>query len=193
MSPPYPVDRLRETSHTLSLVTAPGDLAFVERFVNTIDFEKHTDDIGSPRELVRWAREHGAGGAFTRADTERVLAFREALRALLLAHHGEQADPAAVEVLRREGARVPLAVAFDDVGETSLTPAGTGADALLGRLLAAVAHADADGTWERMKACPADDCLWAFYDHSRNRSRTWCSMSGCGNRAKARAYRSRGG
>ena len=173
------------------MVTAPGDLALVERFVNTIDFEKATDAIATPRDLGRWAREHGAGGSFTRADTERVLAFREALRALLLAHHGEPADAAAVDVLRRESARAPLVVAFGEDGGASLAPAGRGTDALLGRLLAAVARAEAEGTWERMKACPADDCLWAFYDHSRNRSRTWCSMAVCGNRAKARSYRAR--
>jgi predicted RNA-binding Zn ribbon-like protein len=31
----------------------------------------------------------------------------------------------------------------------------------------------------------------AFYDRSKNSSRTWCSMSSCGNRAKTRAYRGR--
>jgi predicted RNA-binding Zn ribbon-like protein len=49
----------------------------------------------------------------------------------------------------------------------------------------------ADGSWERLKVCPADDCLWAFYDRSRNRSRRWCDMEVCGNRAKVRGYRER--
>ena len=66
-----------------------------------------------------------------------------------------------------------------------------GAGGPVGRALAIVARAAADGTWERLKVCPADDCRWAFYDFSRNHSRTWCSMSSCGNRAKARSYRSR--
>ena len=48
----------------------------------------------------------------------------------------------------------------------------------------------ADGTWRRLKACREDTCQWAFYDRSKNRSGTWCSMAVCGNRAKARAYRS---
>ena len=43
--------------------------------------------------------------------------------------------------------------------------------------------------WERLKACP--QCGWSFYDYSRNRSATWCSMSLCGNRLKTRAYRRR--
>jgi predicted RNA-binding Zn ribbon-like protein len=42
---------------------------------------------------------------------------------------------------------------------------------------------------ERIGQC-ADDrgCGWLFYDTSRNRSRRWCSMESCGNRAKAQRY-----
>lgn len=44
---------------------------------------------------------------------------------------------------------------------------------------------------EKVKLCAADDCGWLFIDGSRNRSRRWCDMSDCGNRAKARRYRRR--
>ena len=41
---------------------------------------------------------------------------------------------------------------------------------------------------ERLKICP--NCQWLFLDRSRNRSRAWCDMAVCGNRAKAsRHYR----
>jgi predicted RNA-binding Zn ribbon-like protein len=36
--------------------------------------------------------------------------------------------------------------------------------------------------------CEAPDCQWLFLDHSRNRSRRWCDMASCGNRAKARRH-----
>ena len=36
---------------------------------------------------------------------------------------------------------------------------------------------------ERMKIC--GHCGWLFVDRSKNRSRTWCDMAVCGNRAKA--------
>lgn len=36
--------------------------------------------------------------------------------------------------------------------------------------------------------CEAPDCQWLFLDHSRNRSRRWCDMKSCGNRAKARRH-----
>jgi predicted RNA-binding Zn ribbon-like protein len=41
---------------------------------------------------------------------------------------------------------------------------------------------------ERMKIC--GNCGWLFIDRSKNRSRAWCDMAVCGNRAKAnRHYR----
>ena len=42
---------------------------------------------------------------------------------------------------------------------------------------------------ERVGEC-ADDrgCGWLFFDSSRNRSRRWCGMDGCGNRAKAKRH-----
>ena len=36
---------------------------------------------------------------------------------------------------------------------------------------------------ERMKIC--GNCGWLFIDRSKNKSRTWCDMAVCGNRAKA--------
>jgi predicted RNA-binding Zn ribbon-like protein len=44
---------------------------------------------------------------------------------------------------------------------------------------------------ERVKECAADNCNWLFYDASRNRSRRWCDMRDCGNRAKVRRFRKR--
>src|SRR5438270_5320885 len=45
-----------------------------------------------------------------------------------------------------------------------------------------------------VRECAAGDCTWLFLDRSRNRTRRWCSMATCGNRAKAqRHYRRRSG
>src|SRR4029453_9393053 len=56
----------------------------------------------------------------------------------------------------------------------------------LGHVLAAVASAEQEGTWARLKACASDPCRWAFYDASKNRTSRWCSMRTCGSRAKNR-------
>ena len=42
-----------------------------------------------------------------------------------------------------------------------------------------------DGDLARVKTC---GCGWMFYDTSRNGSRRWCSMEGCGTQAKMRRY-----
>jgi predicted RNA-binding Zn ribbon-like protein len=43
------------------------------------------------------------------------------------------------------------------------------------------------GDVQRVKECPgAHDCGWLFFDASKNRSRRWCSMEGCGSRVKMR-------
>jgi predicted RNA-binding Zn ribbon-like protein len=44
----------------------------------------------------------------------------------------------------------------------------------------------------RVKQCPgSNDCGWLFFDTSKNATRRWCSMEGCGNRAKLRRFLSR--
>lgn len=48
------------------------------------------------------------------------------------------------------------------------------------------------GDLARVKECGGPDgCGWLFYDTSRNGSRRWCSMSGCGSQAKMRRYHAR--
>ena len=41
----------------------------------------------------------------------------------------------------------------------------------------------------RVHECPGENCGWLFVDQTRNHSRRWCSMEGCGSRAKMRRYR----
>ena len=86
--------------------------------------------------------------------------------------------------------RAHLGVRFGGVG-TRIEPRNPGVRGALGRILCNVSDAMSDGSWERMKACRADDCKYAFYDTAKNKSRAWCSMQSCGNRAKVHAYRER--
>jgi predicted RNA-binding Zn ribbon-like protein len=43
----------------------------------------------------------------------------------------------------------------------------------------------------RVKECAGENCNWLFLDASKNRSRRWCEMKDCGNRAKARRHYAR--
>jgi predicted RNA-binding Zn ribbon-like protein len=181
-------ERITETK------TAPGDLRLVQGFVNTTDFEDQGDYIGTPDGLSAWLTELGLmepGAAVDESDVERARELREAIRSLLHANHGDELDPGALDTINRIAERSAVTVRFAGRGEAGLAPAATGPDGAFGRFLAIVYTSLADGSWERLKACRADTCQWAFYDRSKNRSGSWCSMDGCGNRAKARAYRQR--
>jgi predicted RNA-binding Zn ribbon-like protein len=173
---------------------APGELELVRKFVNTRDVEERIDELDTPEALGRWLSKQGwqpSGRRPTDTDVRRAIAMREALRALLLANNGEALDARAVETLNTLSDDLRLRVRFAPQGGSTLEPAGRGVDAALGVLLGIVFRSTAEGTWSRLKACRYDTCQWAFFDHSKNRSGTWCSMAVCGNRAKARAYRGR--
>jgi predicted RNA-binding Zn ribbon-like protein len=172
---------------------APGELELVRQFLNTVDVEESVEEIGTPEELRAWLAGHGLAleGGVDDADVERAVAMRESLRALALANNGEPLDSRAIPTLNAIAGEARLLVRFDERGGTDLEPAGDGTEAALGELLAIVFRSMTDGSWSRLKACKADTCQWAFYDRSKNRSGTWCSMAVCGNRAKARTYRRR--
>jgi predicted RNA-binding Zn ribbon-like protein len=173
---------------------APGELERVRAFVNTWDAEDQTDAIATPVALRDWLADQSllTGDAkITAADHKRALGVREALRATLRAHHGHPDEECAQDVLSDASQRAKLQVLFDDDGTSRLEPAAAGVDGAIGRLLTIAHEADREGKWVRLKICPADDCQWAFYDQSRNRSATWCDMKVCGNRHKVREYRER--
>ena len=174
---------------------APGQLEIVRSFVNSVDLEEETEELGSPRELAAWLAANdlaAVGTRATRADLDRAVALRESLRAVLLSHNGGPDAPAdAVSTLDEAARRARVRLRFPEGTRTVLEPDAGGVDGALGRLLAIVHASIADGTWSRLKACREDSCEWAFYDHTKNRSGAWCDMGVCGNRAKARAFRER--
>ena len=43
----------------------------------------------------------------------------------------------------------------------------------------------------RLGQCADENCGWLFFDTSKNRSRKWCDINDCGNRAKQRRFQSR--
>jgi predicted RNA-binding Zn ribbon-like protein len=173
---------------------APGELELVRVFINTWNADDDVEEIPGPAELRRWLVEHDLLAPSARVsaiDHRQAIEVREALRAALLANSGLELDPAAAPVLDAASRRARLGVRFDAHGHVHAAPEAGGVAGALGRLLAIVASAQEEGTWTRLKACLADDCQWAFYDRSRNRSAVWCDMKICGNRQKVRSDRER--
>jgi predicted RNA-binding Zn ribbon-like protein len=174
--------------------TAPQPLYLVQRFVNSVDLESGEDELDSPEALRRWLSERGlidAGERLDDADLGRALDVREGLRAVLLTNNGLPLDEEKVERLDRAVSGAGVRVRFRPGKDPELVPSSPGVDGAIARLMAIVAAAVEHGRWERLKACRREQCEWAFYDHSKNRSGRWCKMEECGNIEKARAFRER--
>jgi predicted RNA-binding Zn ribbon-like protein len=173
---------------------APPPLDLVQDFVNTEIPDFNRDDIATPGALEAWLRQRDLIGPADAVDGDVFVAaraLRAALRELALRNTLGEPVPAArrAEIDAALGA-FPLVVRSGHDG-LGFAPAGAGAHRGLASLLAVVAAARAEGAWERLKACRQETCGWLFYDVSRNRSSSWCSMQVCGGREKSKAYRHR--
>jgi predicted RNA-binding Zn ribbon-like protein len=145
------------------------DVDLVVDFLNTVNHDTHTDVLADPAAWQAWLAERG----LTEGASD-VRAVRAALRA------------AAGDLVAPTSASVAVTIELPVGGMPRLV-----AQDVVGAVFAAASRLAVLDQWERVKICPADDCRWAFYDRSRNHSRTWCSMQICGNREKARTWRGR--
>jgi predicted RNA-binding Zn ribbon-like protein len=165
---------------------APSPLRLIQEFINTVDHEHGREWLATPAALRDWLVQRELllpGTRVRRVDLEQAHAFRAALRELVI---GVRAvDRGSTETLERAARAARLTLRIEREGAV-LVGEAPGVAGALGRLLLVFFEATRDGSWRRLKACP--NCKWAFYDYSKNRSATWCSMKLCGNRTKTRSY-----
>jgi predicted RNA-binding Zn ribbon-like protein len=163
----------------------PGSAGVLEplrRFCNTTNRENGADAWRTPTELAVWLDREGYGRTgFGDATTlARLVTLRDALwRAIATNDFRPLARASQVVTLRVEATN----------GGVVLAPVRSGIDAVVARLLLVLYEAQATGVLDRMKCC--QHCQWVFHDSSKNRRGRWCSMTACGSRSKARAYRRR--
>lgn len=125
----------------------------------------------------------------------RALEVRETIAAIFLAisegRKPDVADVSALDVLWKEfasqGELDLQSDGFVRVWNSDTAPVAF----LLGPVVDDLFDLVASATPARMKACPADDCHFVFYDRTKNKSRVWCDMAVCGNRAKVRRFNER--
>jgi predicted RNA-binding Zn ribbon-like protein len=175
---------------------APGLLALVQAFANTFwDLEAgRPEQFASPSALARWLADHELlepGTHLRPTDLRRTLDVREGLRAMLFFNNGAEEDRGAAERLNRALRGRGLFVQLDARRRPDFKARQRELDAALATIATIVAISQLDGSWSHLKACRGEQCGWTFYDHSRNQAGSWCAMSVCGSRAKARDYRRR--
>jgi predicted RNA-binding Zn ribbon-like protein len=161
--------------------------------VNTGRRRDGVDALASVADLDRFYDEFGYAGRHARDDAEvaAVRAVRERVHGLWSVDRDEAA--ALVNAMLAEAGALPYLIRHDEwdwhLHATSLdAPLPT-------RILVETAMAVVDvvrsDEYGRMAVCAADDCDAVLVDLSRNRSRRFCDVNGCANRAHVAAYRAR--
>ena len=180
----------------------PEEVRLVNEFLNTVDLERfgeHADKPEAEREGLRscerleaWFVARGLLGkdeTVGEQDLQLAVRVRDALRSAASANSGQAEERPDADRMSFE--ELPLVVRLDEAWRPKLAGAEGGVGGALGRILADVVVASSKGIWARMKICAAEDCRWAYFDHSKSRTGRWCAMETCGNRHKTRRYRQR--
>ncbi len=129
------------------------------------------------------------------AVLERGIALREALHAIFLAVAAERRPrPGHLETLNYELGRAMArsqVVSADGAFVWVWTEGGRALDSMLWPIARSAADLLTSGELRAVRQCGGRACGWLFIDTSRNRTRRWCDMRICGNRAKARRHHQR--
>ncbi|MDX1436769.1 MAG: ABATE domain-containing protein [Anaerolineales bacterium] len=183
-------------------------------FTNTVDWHgsQHPEErLITYRDLIAWATEHGLVekdesnqlliAAGTRQDEAatalaRARELREAIYLIFLAGiEGQPPDPSDLETLNTALARAVQGSRLI-ASESGYTWGWADPTASLDGLLSPIARSAGalltSEKRERVGQCEDDrGCGYLFLDTSKNRSRRWCKMGDCGNRAKQKRYQKR--
>ncbi len=191
------------------MVSMPGRSAAPEGhrivdFLNTAYLPEGDDALADERAtgwLTDWlgtgAPASTTAGAGDEVLLQRLREVREGLRQFAVANNGEPPDEETIDraAVALGSLDLVLDIGDQDRGPRMMPSANAGAVTVTERALVVLAEcylkARLGENWLRVKACASADCRYAFLDTSRNRSRRWCEMAYCGNRAKNRAWRQR--
>lgn len=177
--------------------------------VNTLEgrLEGPRDRLGSYGDLVAWAEAAGlvepaaaetlrreAGGRPEEAQlaVSTARGLREAFFAIFSSVASGSPPPhAALEALNEalpEALGALRLAATREGFEWRWSLEGGRLDRILAPVVRDAAELLTSQEIQRVRECEAETCAWLFLDQSRNRSRRWCDMNVCGNRAKARRF-----
>ncbi|MEO8888608.1 MAG: ABATE domain-containing protein [Jatrophihabitantaceae bacterium] len=177
----------------MSLVYVSGrpglDLLGTRKWRRTAEAE---EQLSGPTVLSDWARGSGLvdeAVVVSARELSQAIELREALYRVVRARiAGRPCAQPDVELVNAHARRHPVT--------PELLPDGLiRRRATTRQLLATVALDTLDllaGTdLDRVRECASPDCTRLYVDTSRSRSRRWCGMTECGNRAKAQTFRQR--
>jgi predicted RNA-binding Zn ribbon-like protein len=179
-------------------------------FINTIDWrgkENPEDYINDYTDLINWST---ITGIITQKEAEtlkeisqrnpekaseslmRAISFREAAyRTLQSISIGESPSPEDKELLDSEMLNMFGYLKLNLKEKQLVLNGQLDFNHILRLIVKDLVELMTSDELNRVKRCQSEECGWLFIDSSKNRSRKWCQMRGCGNRAKARRYYNR--
>jgi predicted RNA-binding Zn ribbon-like protein len=165
---------------------------------------EQVDQLASSADVIAWVIDVGLTKEETiqfnwRDDTTvlvQVRAFRQIMREMLEEIVAEELiAETTVEAINQQlpyWQAQPRLIRHNDEFERQLEFVLTQPEHLLAILADSAANFLTTVNLSQVKRCDNGECIRYFLDTSKNHSRRWCSMEGCGNRMKARAHYARG-
>lgn len=155
--------------------------------------EERVELLSTPSALRDWLHQAGFDDAEpTEEDLSRVLRLRDLATRIVDAHLAGRDQPPRTVVAELNGmldsqpGTLRIVTTKADA-ELQFRPAAT-AQLPQHQLTCEVAELITDTDPHRLRRCDGPSCVLVFLDTTRNRSRRWCAMESCGNRAKAAAH-----
>jgi CGNR zinc finger len=179
-------------SQRYGLTPAPGGLALVQDFLNTIGIHDHPDLLASTTLADDWAADAVQTWSAARGVDAHPPSLNDADLSRLRALRGTISKLVAGEPTDGHGTG-PVSASFvlSDAGGVRLEPSGSGWRWLASALWGEILLGQHNGTWRRIKQCHNHHCGSTFYDRSKNNSGVWHNVKTCGNAANLRASRAR--
>ncbi|HEV8629669.1 MAG TPA: ABATE domain-containing protein [Thermoanaerobaculia bacterium] len=148
--------------------------------------------LRTPADLGRWLVAAGLAArppAVTAAHLAQARELREALYRLALACVRRRPLAAGDRALLNRWAAEPPPA--PQLGRGGVSWIGAGVPALLAAVARDGVELFGGPLAPRIRGCAGTGCALLFLDTSRAGARRWCSMAGCGNRAKVKGFRRR--
>ena len=172
-------------------------------FCNTVPnrrADQKTDKLQSFQDLVSWFRKRELISSKQAAKLEnpgpkstallmRATELSEATYRLFAATSENKSSTLDdIAILNRSLAPALASVRMNASKKPFLLDYGETPESLNGPIAISAANLLASPDAGRVRTCDGATCTWLFIDRTKNKSKRWCEMSDCGNRAKQRRH-----
>jgi len=166
----------------------------LQRAEHVVAWARHARAL-SPTDGDELEAELAANPRLAQRLIRRTLELREAVYSIGQAIAARRsADLGAIEQLKRIHAECVARAKLVPHGNSFVwgwDPADGAVEAVLGPVTLSALTLLTQADLSRVKQCQGDRCGWLFFDTTKNKSRRWCEMEVCGNRAKQRRFHRR--